>query len=95
MNLPKRRPKTGDYPAGSTSSFVPALANFKVAAIHLGAASAAALRMRFDRGVYPKRFLVQLTPSRPGVDLHAILHWIRWGSRKGDEASDPGPRSLY
>ena len=90
MSLPKRGPEVGDTSAGLVSPFVPALANFKVAAIHLGAASAAALRMRFDRGLYPKRFIVQLTPSRPGVDLHAILHWIRWGSRKGDESSDPG-----
>ena len=85
MGIPKRRLEAGDKPDGATSAFVPALANFKVAAVHLGAASANALRMRFDRGVYPKRFIVQLTPSKPGVDLHAILHWIRWGSRTREE----------
>ncbi len=56
---------------------VPVLASFKVAAHHLGASSGAALRMRFERGTYPQRFLVKLTPSKPGVDLHGILEWIR------------------
>ena len=94
MNLPKQRHEGEDISSGLVSPFVPALADFKVAAIHLGAASANALRMRFDRGLYPKRFIVQLTPTRPGVDLHAILQWIRWGSRKGEEPSDKGPGSL-
>ena len=64
---------------------VPALASFKVAALYLGASSGPALRRRFERGIYPKRFLVQLTPRNPGVDLHRLLAWIRSG-RQADES---------
>ena len=93
MSIPKRRLSARDKLGGVTNSFVPALASFKVAAVHLGAPSGAALRMRFDRGVYPVRFIVKLTPTRPGVDLHAILDWIRWGSRKDEDGPENGPRS--
>lgn len=66
--------------AGSPFGYlVPALASFNQAAPHLGASSAAALRRRFERGIYPQRFLVQITPEKKGVDLHALIAWIRQG----------------
>ena len=91
MSIPKARHESRRTTAGSTSLFVPALASLKVAAVHLGASSANALRMRFDRGIYPKRFLVHLTPNKLGVDLHAILAWIRWGSRDHEDFSGLTP----
>ncbi len=87
--------RTGAVVAGRTSAatggyLVPALASFKVAALHLGASSGAAVRRRFERGIYPKRFLVQLTPRTPGVDLHAVLAWIRHG---GADVKEPEPEA--
>lgn len=58
---------------------IPALPSFKAAAPHVGAPSGAALRKRFERGIYPKRFLVMLTDHLPGVDLPALLAWIKAG----------------
>ena len=58
---------------------VPALASFKQAAPHVGASSPAALRRRFEREIYPQRFLVQITPGKKGVDLHGLIAWIRRG----------------
>ena len=84
MSMSARRPGARD-PSASTNPLVPALACFKLAAVHLGASSSAALRRRFERGVYPGRFIIRLTPTRPGVDLHALLAWIRRGGRDTDE----------
>ena len=64
-------------PLPTATYAVPALASFKVAAHHLGAPSAAALRRRFERGIYPKEFILPLTPQKPGVDLHGLLAWMR------------------
>ena len=93
MALPKRRHDSGNSPTEPLGAFIPALASFKMAAVHLGASNGEALRKRFARGLYPKRFLVQLTPSRPGVDLHAIIIWIRRGSRDRESPAMLAPES--
>jgi hypothetical protein len=72
-----------------TGYAVPALASFKVAAPHVGASSAAALRRRFERGLYPRRFVVQLTPRLPGVDLHGLIAWIRHRNSDTEALSTP------
>lgn len=76
----------------STAYSVPPLATFKDAARLLGAASAAALRRRFERGAIPRRFIVQLTEHRPGVDVHGVLEWYRAGrpQSKDGAAADNG-----
>ena len=72
---------------------VPVLGSFRVAAHYLGCPSASALRARFRRGIYPARFIVALTPTRPGIDLHALIAWIRNGRPSSEappsEASGP------
>lgn len=60
----------------------PIFASIKVAAFHLGASSGAALLRRFERGIYPKEYLVHLTPRILVVDLERLIEWIRAGGNR-------------
>ena len=79
LKIVEPKSKKSNSKDGQLEYTVPALASFKVAAVHLGASSRFALHMRFSRGNYPKRFLVQITPEKKGVDLHGLIAWIRQG----------------
>lgn len=69
----------------SSDPIPPALADWKTAAYHLGAKTAAALRRRVERDPRLKRFVVHLTGNKTGIDLHRALAWFRDGCPGVDE----------
>ena len=65
---------------------VPKLVDLETAAGHVGASTPEALRMRFFRGTYPKRFLFKVSPRRLAVDVSGLVNWIRCGMPEEEPA---------
>jgi hypothetical protein len=55
----------------------PEVATYAMAAPFIGCRSGHALRMRFSRGLYPREFLVHMTPKIPGVAVRELVAWIK------------------